>query len=86
LQTGLCRLEQKKFGEAAQALLAVPVTYGYAEIAAESLYNAAGAYVEMKQVPEAVRLLQRVAKDYPDSRWAEAARRRLDSLKQGSAP
>jgi cellulose synthase operon protein C len=83
LQIGLCRLEQKRYPEAAAALLVVPFTYDYPELSAAALVEAARCYTELKQKDQAEKLLQRVLKDHPKSKWAEAARERLEALKKG---
>src|SRR5262249_6446309 len=83
LQIGLCRLEQKRFAEAATALLVVPFTYDYPELNAVALCEAARAYVELKQRDHAEKLLQRVLREHPQSKWAEVARERLEPLKRG---
>ncbi len=77
LQIGLCRLEQKRYAEAATALLVVPFTYDYPEWNAVALIEAARTFGELKQNDQAVKLLQRVLRDYPESKWAEVARERL---------
>ncbi len=82
LQTGLCRLEQKKYGDAAAALLVVPFTYDYPELSAVALVEAARALAEQKQEDQAVRLLERVIKDHPNSPWAQVAKERLAVLKK----
>lgn len=84
LQIGLCRLEQKRFPEAATALLVVPFTYDYPELSAVALLEAARAFAEQKQGEQAVRLLERVIRDHPNTRWAEAARDRLEGLREAS--
>jgi TolA-binding protein len=81
VQIGLCRLEQKRFPEAAQALMVVPLTYDYPEWQGQALCEAARAYVEMNQQAEAVRILQRVVKDFSKSTWAQVAQKRLTEMK-----
>jgi tetratricopeptide (TPR) repeat protein len=81
LQIGVCRLEQKHFAEASTALLVVPFTYDYPELSAVALLEAARAHAEMKQPRQARRLLERVIRDHPQTRQAEAARERLAGLK-----
>jgi TolA-binding protein len=81
VQIGLCRLEQKRFPEAAQALMVVPLTYDYPEWQGQALCEAARAYVEMNQRTEAVKLLQRVVKDFSKSTWAQVAQKRLTEIK-----
>jgi TolA-binding protein len=81
LQIGLCRLEQKRYAEAANALLVVPFTYDYPELSAVALLEAAKALQEQKQPAQARRLLQRIIRDHPQTRWAEAAQERLGALK-----
>jgi cellulose synthase operon protein C len=83
LQTGVCRLEQKRYPEAATALLVVPFTYDYPELSAVALVEAARTFSEMKQQDQAAKLLQRVIKDHPESQWAKVAKDRLDALKGG---
>ncbi len=81
LQIGLCRLEQKRYPEAASALLVVPFTYDYKEYSAVALLEAARAFAELKQTDQAARLLRRVVRDHPQTPWAEAAQDRLERLK-----
>jgi TolA-binding protein len=83
LQIGLCRLEQKRYADAATALLAVPFTYDFPELSAVALLEASRAYQQLKQAEQAERLLRRVIRDHPRSRWAEAAQERLENLKGG---
>jgi TolA-binding protein len=81
LQVGLCRLEQKKYGDAATSLLVVPFTYEYPELSAAALTEAGRALIEDKKPEQAERLLRRVVKDYPQSEWAKVAQKRLDEMK-----
>jgi TolA-binding protein len=83
LQIGLCLLEQKRHPEAATALLVVPFTYDYPEWNAVALCEAARALTELKQNEHAEKLLKRVIKDHPETKWAEVARERLEALKGG---
>jgi TolA-binding protein len=80
LQIGLCRLEQKRFGDAAAALLIVPYTFDYPEISATALCEAARALIEDKKPEQAERLLKKVVKDYPTSEWAKVAQERLEKI------
>src|SRR5207237_7349293 len=82
LQIGLCRMEQKRYPEATTALLVVPFTYDYPELSAVALIEAARTFSELKQEDQAAKLLQRVIKDHPESKWAEVARERLGALKK----
>jgi len=82
LNIGLCRLAQKRYPEASTALLVVPFTYDYPHICALSLVEAARAFAENKQPEQAVKLLERVLRDHPESESAEAARKRLAELKK----
>ncbi len=81
LQTGLCRLEQKRYADAAAALLVVPFTYDYKEYSAVALLEAARAFTELRQNDQAARLLRRVLRDHPQTPWADAAKDRLERLK-----
>jgi TolA-binding protein len=83
LQIGLCRLEQKRYPEASTALLLVPYTYDYPELNAVALCEAARAFAEQKQRPQAEKLLLRVIKEHPQSPWAAAAKERLENLRGG---
>ncbi len=80
LNVGACRLAQKRYGDAATALLVVPFTYDYPELSALAMLEAARAFSENKQTVQAVRLLQRVLRDHPDTAAAPAARKRLADL------
>jgi cellulose synthase operon protein C len=83
LQIGLCRLEQKRYAEAASALLIVPTTFDFPELNAAALCEAARCYLEMKNHEQAERLLQKVLKDHAESEWAKVAKERLEALKKG---
>jgi TolA-binding protein len=82
LQIGLCRLEQKKYAEAANALLVVPYSYGYPELTPVALVEAARALVEAKEKDQAQKLLERVLKEYDGTEWAKIAKERLEALKK----
>ncbi len=82
LQIGLCRLEQKRFADAATALLVVPSTYDYPEVSAAALCEAARALAELKQTEQAATLLRRVLKEHPASKWADVAKERLAGLEK----
>jgi TolA-binding protein len=83
LNVGLCRLAQKRYAEATTALLVVPDTYDYPQLSAVALLEAARASSENKQNDQAIKLLERVLRDHPDTEHAEAARKRLEELKKG---
>jgi tetratricopeptide (TPR) repeat protein len=83
LNIGLCRLAQKRYPEASSALLVVPFTYDYPELAALALVEAARAFAENKQTDQAVKLLERVVRDHAHTQAAEAAKKRLAELKKG---
>jgi len=81
LQTGLCRMKQERHREAVEALMAVPLTYGYPDVSAQALCEAGAAYLAMQEHPQALAAWQKVLKDWPDSQWATVARRRLAEKK-----
>jgi len=81
LQIGLCRLEQKRYLDAANALLVVPTTYDYPELSAAALLEAAKAYGELKQRDQANRLLDRLQREFTGTPWAEAAKELQGKLK-----
>jgi TolA-binding protein len=83
LNIGVCRLAQKRYNDATTALLVVPFTYDYPELSALALLEAARAFSENKQTGQAVRLLQRLLRDHPDTAAAAAARQRLSELGEG---
>ncbi len=80
LQIGLCRMEQKKFQEAARALLVVPYSYDYPELTAAAWCEAARAFVELKQPEEAKKALQQVIQEHPQGPWNELAKKRLAEI------
>ena len=82
MNIGLCRLAQKRYAEASTALLVVPFTYDYPHLSALSLVEAARAFSENKQNAQAVKLLERVLRDHPDTESAGVARKRLEELKK----
>lgn len=82
LNIGLCRLAQKRYAEASTALLVVPFTYDYPHLNALALVEAARALAENKQTEQAIKLLERVLRDHPDSESADAARKRLAELRK----
>jgi TolA-binding protein len=82
LNIGLCRLAQKRYAEASTALLVVPFTYDYPHLSALALVEAARALVENKQPEQAIKLLERVLRDHPDTESADVARKRLEELKK----
>lgn len=82
LQVGVCRLSQKRYAEAANALLVVPFTYDYPDCSALALCEASRAFIELKQPLDAGNLLKRVVKDHPTTRWAEVAKQRLAEIKE----
>jgi TolA-binding protein len=81
LNIGLCRMEQKRYLESANAFLIVSTTYDFPELTAASLTEAARAYAALKEHAKAERLLQRVLKDHPKSHWAEVAQERLKEVR-----
>jgi tetratricopeptide (TPR) repeat protein len=86
LQIGLCRRDQKRYPEAATALLVVPFTYDYPEWNAVALFEAHRVFVDMKDNVQAVRLLQQLVRRYPESRWAQLAQERLKELQAKPTP
>ena len=84
-QLALCRLEQKRLPEAANALLVVPFTYDYPEWSAVALLEASRVFVEMQQPKQAARLLEKVIKDYPETEWSKAAQQRLAGMPVAAA-
>jgi len=77
LQIGLCRMEQKRYLDAANAFLVIPTTYDYPELRAAALLEAGKAYLELKQVEQANRQFERILREFPGTMWAEAAKEKL---------
>ncbi len=81
LQMGLALMELRRFDEALDALLVVPLSYDYPDLSASALCEAARALVELKKPADATQLLNRVVKDHPTGTWADVARKRLAEIK-----
>ncbi len=79
-QLALCRLEQKRLPEAANALLVVPFTYDYPEWSAVALIEASRVFIELQQPEQAARLLEKVRKEYPNTEWSKLAEQRLAGI------
>jgi TolA-binding protein len=81
-QIGLCRMAQKRYADAATALMVVPYTYDYPELGYAAVLEAARAFAADGKPDQAERLLRKLLKDAPpDSEWAKAARERLGEKK-----
>jgi TolA-binding protein len=83
LQIGLCRLEQKRYQEAATELLVVQAKYAASDLSSVALVEAARAHAELKQRDQAEKLLRQALRDYPESKVADIARERLQALADG---
>jgi TolA-binding protein len=81
LQIGLCRLEQKRYADAANALLVIPFTYDYPELKAAARFEAARAYSENNQRDLARKQLELLVQEFPGTPWADAAKERLGAKK-----
>ena len=81
LQIGLCRMEQKRYLDAANAFLVIPTTYDYPELKAAALLEAGKAYLELKQIEQANRQFERIVREFPGTPWAEAAKEKLGDKK-----
>jgi TolA-binding protein len=80
---GQVRLAQNRPADAANSFLVVPFAYDYPHWNALALLEAARAFAVNKQNDQAIRLLERLIKEYPDSEEADAAKKRLAELKKG---
>jgi cellulose synthase operon protein C len=81
LQIGLCRMEQKRYLDAANAFLVIPSTYDYPELRAAALLEAGKAYLELNQREQANRQFERIVREFPGTPWAEAAKEKLGGKK-----
>jgi TolA-binding protein len=81
-QIGVCRMEQKRYADAAKALIAVAYTYDYPDWTAPAWYEAGRALAEEKKTDDAAKLWRRVVQEYPTSKWAPLAQQRLAELSQ----
>jgi TolA-binding protein len=79
-QIGLCRVEQKRHGDAVAAFLLVPF-YEHPEWSAAALCEAARTLARDKKPKQAETLLRRVMKDFAQTKWAEVAQERLERMK-----
>jgi TolA-binding protein len=86
LQIGLCRLEQKRYAEAAKALEAAAAVHTVPEVKAIALVEAAWTYAALKQRDQAEKLLRQVLRDYADSKVAAVAKERLKALADPTPP
>jgi TolA-binding protein len=77
LQIGLCRMEQKRYLDAANAFLVIPSTYDYPELGAAALLEAGKAYLELSQREQANRQFERILREFPNTPWADAAKEKL---------
>ncbi len=77
LQIGLCRMEQKRYLDAANAFLVIPSTYDYTELRAAALLEAGKAYLELNQRDQANRQFERIVREFPNTPWADAAKEKL---------
>ncbi len=77
LQIGLCRMEQKRYLDAANAFLVIPSTYDYPELRAAALLEAGKAYLELNQREQANRQFERILREFPGTPWADAAKEKL---------
>jgi tetratricopeptide (TPR) repeat protein len=77
---GVCRQAQQRLKEAADAFQMCAYTYDYPELSAQALVDGAIALEAMKLVPDAAKLLQQVAKEYPSTKAAPLAAERLSKL------
>ena len=78
LQIGLCRLAQKKYGEAVKAFQTVSYGYDAPDLRFAAMLEEARALSEDKKPAEAAKLLEKVVRDVPDgSEWFKAAKERL---------
>lgn len=77
MQIGLCRMEQKRYLDAANAFLVIPSTYDYPDLRAAAILKAGEAYLELKQVDRANRQFERVLREFPGTPWADAAKEKL---------
>jgi cellulose synthase operon protein C len=68
LQIGLCRLEQKRYGDAIASLLIVPYTYDYPELSATALCEAARALVRREEAGASGAIVEEGGEGLPDER------------------
>ena len=81
LQIGLCRMDQKRYLDAANAFLVIPTTYDYPELRAASLLEAGKAYLALNQPEQANRQFERIVREFPGTPWADAAKEKLGQKK-----
>ncbi len=81
LQIGMCRMEQKRYLDAANAFLVIPTTYDYPELRAAALFEAGRAYLELNQREQANRQFERILREFPGTPWADAAKEKLGQNK-----
>jgi len=83
LQIGLCRAAQKRWDDAGKAYATVYYGYDLPDLKYGAMVEHGRALVELKNVAEATKLLERVIKDAPkDGPWAKAAQEQMEKVKK----
>ena len=77
---------QKRYEDAARELLKVDILYGYPQWSAAALYEAGRCFEKLAKTAEARQQFQAVLDQYKETRWAQLAAERLDSLTKRSLP
>jgi TolA-binding protein len=79
LLIGICLAQRNHLAEAEAAFQAMPGKYGYPELNALALVEAAHVATKLQKPSDAKKLLQQVAADYPGTVAAEMAKQRLQA-------
>ena len=85
-QIGECLFARGRFEEAVRELLKVDILYAYPEWSAAALYEAGQCFEHLGKAVEARAQFQAVVDKHQDTRWAQLAASRLESLAGAAVP
>ncbi len=83
MQIGMCRMAQKRYADAAAALMLVPYSYDFPELGYAAVLEAAHAYEENTDPESALRVLETLLKSVPaGSEWEKSAKVIVERVKK----
>ena len=85
-QIGECLFARNRFDEAVRELLKVDILYAYPEWSAAALYEAGQCFERLGKTVEARAQFKTVVEKHRDTRWAQLAANRLESMAGATVP